>query len=420
MTAKNMEVNTLNNLEKVLLMILSEYKLGLKIHVITKIFREKHGIEINPNEIRNIVFEPEIGLKNKGLVEHNKVDFLYRLSESAKKMIAANPNNFNSLYHKIIKKLNSIALKREAIKLNLTPKKKKEFLEFDSGMMEGINLVLDEMSKNNNLVQFTKENANKQLLEHLHQLPKWIRLLEIDDLVRSENNSKEKIMPPVIESHKSINTDNNILAIRRKLEKIWEDGFFSDSEWTEFLKFKNECQIDNSIIREILDEFKITNQNGFNYQKMLNFHFDFQNKVEFMDASKLLIDRYGVVLPKIIFETHKLTFFENITSHIQKSDITIRLNHSTYLVDFSKHMTEYNHEFDLLQLDKNYLKIYIPHSMTNDLRLAAFLIIDAITYDLIDCDEKNNIDLYKFKSTRATVRRRLGQIINDELVKKFN
>jgi hypothetical protein len=55
-----MEVTTLNNLEKVLLMILSEHKLGLKIHAITKIFREKHGIEINPNEIRNIVFEPEI------------------------------------------------------------------------------------------------------------------------------------------------------------------------------------------------------------------------------------------------------------------------------------------------------------------------------------------------------------------------
>jgi hypothetical protein len=415
-----MEANTLNNLEKVLLMILSEHKHGLKIHEINKIFREKHGVEIKPNEIRNIVFEPEIGLKNKGLVEHNKVDFLYQLSESAKKMIAVNPNNFNSLYHKIIEKLNSIAIKREAVKLNLTPKKKKEFLELESGIMEGINLVLDEMSKNNNLVQFTKENANKQLLEHLHQLPKWIRLLEIDDLVRSENNSKEKIMTPVIESLKSINTENKILEIRQKLEKIWEDGFFSDSEWTEFSNFKNECQIDSSIIREILDEFKITNQTGFNYQKMLNFHFNFQNKVEFVDASKLLMERYGVVLPKIIFETHKLTYFESITSHIQNSDITIKLNHTTYLVDFSKHMSEYDHEFDLLQLDKNYLKIYIPYSMKTDLKFATFLIIDAITYDLIDSDEKNTIDLYKFKNTRAIVRHRLAHIINEELAKNIN
>jgi len=415
-----MEANTLNNLEKVLLMILSEHKHGLKIHEINKIFREKHGVEIKPNEIRNIVFEPEIGLKNKGLVEHNKVDFLYQLSESAKKMIAVNPNNFNSLYHKIIEKLNSIAIKREAVKLNLTPKKKKEFLELESGIMEGINLVLDEMSKNNNLVQFTKENANKQLLEHLHQLPKWIRLLEIDDLVRSENNSKEKIMTPVIESLKSINTENKILEIRQKLEKIWEDGFFSDSEWTEFSNFKNECQIDSSIIREILDEFKITNQTGFNYQKMLNFHFNFQNKVEFVDASKLLMERYGVVLPKIIFETHKLTYFESITSHIQNSDITIKLNHTTYLVDFSIHMSEYDHEFDLLQLDKNYLKIYIPYSMKTDLKFATFLIIDAITYDLIDSDEKNTIDLYKFKNTRAIVRHRLAHIINEELAKNIN
>ena len=415
-----MEVNTLNNLEKVLLIILSEHELGLKIHVITKIFREKHGIEINPNEIRNIVFEPEIGLKNKGLVEHNKVDFLYRLSESAKKMIAVNPNNFNSLYHKIIEKLNSIAVKREAIKLNLTLKKKKEYLEYELEIMEGTNLVLDEMSKNNNLIQFTKENANKQLLEYLHQFPKWLRLLEINDLVRSENNSKEEIKNPNAESLKSINTDNNTLIIRRKLEKIWEDGFFSDSEWAEFLNFKNEYQIEDSAIREILDEFKITNQDGFNYQKMLNFHFDFQNKVEFIDASKLLIERYGVVLPKIIFETHKLTFFESITSHIQKSDITIRLNHSTYLVDFCKHMTDYDHEFDLLQLDKNYLKIYLPYSMKTDLKLASFLIIDAITYDLIDCDKKNTIDLYKFKNTRSTVRNRLGQIINEELAKIIN
>jgi hypothetical protein len=98
------------------------------------------------------------------------------------------------------------------------------------------------------LIQFTKENANKQLLEYLYQFPKWLRLLEINDLVRSENNSKEKITPPIVESLKSINTDNNILGIRRKLEKIWEDGFFSDSEWTEFLNFKNECQIEDSVI----------------------------------------------------------------------------------------------------------------------------------------------------------------------------
>jgi hypothetical protein len=83
-------------------------------------------------------------------------------------------------------------------------------------------------------------------------------------------------------------------------------------------------------------------------------------------------------------------------------------------------MTDYDHEFDLLQLDKNYLKIYLPYSMKTDLRLASFLIIDAITYDLIDCDGKNTIDLYKFKNTRATVRKRLGQIINEELAKIIN
>ena len=90
------------------------------------------------------------------------------------------------------------------------------------------------------------------------------------------------------------------------------------------------------------------------------------------------------------------------------------------MVDFSKHMSEHDHEFDLLQLDKNYLKIYIPYSMKTDLKFATFLIIDAITYDLIDSDEKNTIDLYKFKNTRAIVRHRLAHIINEELSKNIN
>jgi len=400
--------------EKIVVKVIANNPSGLKIHqIINEIYKE-YNIQLTPGEIREIVFG-ENGLKDQGLIEHSKTDFFYRITNNGVEFSKAIINPLNDTFIENVEDLSILLSRKYKIQEGLRKNGNVNF----SLANATIDLLIEEILKKSKIVfkqamdfpdllEIVVQSDNNLLIDHLKGFPEWNKVMSFNQLQRHFITKTHKI--DQVENKKE-------LLIKEKLEEIWSDGYISDSEWQSLLELNRELDFDQWTLHKLLDEYKIKNKAEFNYQKILDFHFDFSEDVEFNNASSLVFDRYGVLMPKEVFETHKIAYKLLKQSNVQRNEITIRLSYCTYLVEFSKEMDKFNNEFEIMQIDKDYVKVFLPNELTKKLCLANNLIIDAISMDLLERD--GDVNFNSFVRTRALVRENLSDQLDKELHSKF-